>query len=102
MPSRLQSAVELRLGKKSTRQLEDFVGFAQFFDFPLQVFDAGSLFRADAIAHAFVNFVLSNPVVEGLRHAADLGCNGLNGGPQGGVLASVLAHHTHSAFAHLG
>ena len=31
--SGLESAIELRLGKKSTRQLEDFVGLAQFFDF---------------------------------------------------------------------
>ncbi len=64
--------------------------------------DAGSLVRADAIAHAFVTFVLSNLVVEGLWHAADLGCNGLNGGPQGLVLASVFEHHTNSAFAQLG
>ena len=58
-PSRLQSAVELRLGKKSARQLEDFVGFAQFFDLTLQVFDAGALVRADAIAHTFIDFMLS-------------------------------------------
>ena len=101
-PLRLESAVELRLGKKSARQLEDFVGFAQFFDFALQVFDACSLVSADAIAHAFVNIMLANPVVEGLRHAADLGGNRLNGGPKGGVLASVFEHHADSAFAHLG
>jgi hypothetical protein len=37
-----------------------------------------SLVRADTIAHAFIHFVLPNPVVEGLGHAADLGGNGLN------------------------
>jgi hypothetical protein len=36
--------------------------------------------------------VLPNPVVEGLGHAADFGGNGLNGGPQGGVLASMFEH----------
>ena len=100
-PLGLESAVELRLGKKSTRQLEDFVGFAQFFDFTLQIFDTGSLVRADAIAHAFIHFVLSNPVVECLRHAADLGCNRFDGGPPGGILASVFEDHTNSALAHL-
>ena len=50
----------------------------------------------------FVNFVLSNPVVEGLRHAAGPGGNGLNGEPKGSGLASVFEHHANSTFAHLG
>lgn len=54
-----------------------------------EVFDAGSLVRADAIAHACIHFVLANPVVEVLRYAPDLRDNGLNGGPQGWVLAAV-------------
>jgi hypothetical protein len=88
-------------GQKSARQLEDFVGFAKFFDFTFKIFVAGALIRADAIAHVLVNFVLSNQVIEGLRHAANLGGNGLNGSPQGGVLASVFEHHADSAFHHL-
>ncbi len=50
----------------------------------------------------FVNFVLSNPVDEGFRHAADLGGNGLHGGPKRWVLASVFEHDADSAFAHFG
>ncbi len=89
------------MGKKA-RQLVNCVGFAQFFDFALQVFDAGSLVRADAIAHACVNFVLANPVVLGLSHTSALWGNGLNGGPRGWVFTLVLEHHMNSAFAHLG
>ena len=35
-PLKLEFAVELRLGKKSTGQLEDLIGPAQFLDFALQ------------------------------------------------------------------
>ena len=50
----------------------------------------------------FVNFVLSNPVDEGFRHAADLGGNGLHGGPKCWGRASVFEHHANRTFAHLG
>ena len=62
----------------------------------------GLLVIADAIAHAFVNLMLANTVVEGLQHAADLRCNGFNGGPKGWVLAPVFEHYTDSSFAQLG
>jgi hypothetical protein len=38
-------------GKKSTRQLQDLIGPAQFLDFALQGFDAIALFAGDAFAH---------------------------------------------------
>ncbi len=51
------------------------------------------------IEHACINFVLANPIVEGLRHAADIGGNGLTGGPMGRLLAAVFEHQTNSARA---
>jgi hypothetical protein len=54
------------------------------------------------IALAAVNLVLLDPDVQGLRHAADLGGNGLDGCPLRRMLAAVLLNHAHGALAHLG
>jgi hypothetical protein len=55
----------------SSRLAQAQVGFAQFLNFTLQVFNAGVLVSADATAHACINFVLKNPVVEGVRHTTE-------------------------------
>lgn len=36
----------------------------------------------DSVAHAGIDLVALDPLVEGLRHAADPGSDGFNGGPQ--------------------
>ena len=48
------------------------------------------------------NLPVLDPFIERLRHAANFGGDGFNGRPQRRVVASVLLHHTHCAFANLG
>lgn len=55
----------------------------------------------DALAQAGIDLVALDSLVEGPRHAADLGGDGFDGRPKRGVLAAVLAHHANSAFADL-
>ena len=100
--SGLQTAVELRLGEKRAGQLQDLVGFAQLLVLAFKFLQALQVGRRDAGPGAVVDLIALDPFVEGLRHAADLGGDGFNGGPQRGVLASVLLHHANSAFAYLG
>lgn len=73
IPSGLQTAALLRLGKKRAGQLEDLIGFAQFFDLALQRLHLFTFGCRDAIAHAGIDLVALDPFVEGLGHAADLG-----------------------------
>ena len=98
----LQSAVELRLGEKRAGQLENLIGSAQLLDLALQGLHVRTFLCAQAFAYPGVNLLLLDPVVKRLRHAADLGSNRFNAGPQGGVLAAVFLHHPNGAFANLG
>jgi len=100
-PSTLESAVELRLGEKRAGRLEDVIGRAQFLDLTLQRFNALTLVGAKAIPGSCVDLLLLDPVVERLRHAADLGCNGFNTSSQRWVFPPMLLHHPNSAFTHL-
>ena len=52
------------------------------------------------VAHTAINLLALDPAQQGLWHAANLWGNRFNSCPQGGVVGSVLLHHTHSAFAH--
>ena len=74
-PSRLESAVELRLGKKSAGQFQDFIGTAQFLVLSLQGFDVLAFFTGDTLTQAGVDFQLANPFMQCLRNTADLGGN---------------------------
>ena len=56
--------------------------------------------RADALACSRINFMPAHPFMQGLGHAANLGLYGLDGSPQGRVLATVIVHAAYSAFAH--
>jgi len=91
-PSGLESAVELRQGKKSARQLENFVGPAQLFDFALQRLDAIPLFAGHAIAQAAFNLMLAHPFVQGMGHAANLRSDRFNRRPLGWVVLPMLLH----------
>ena len=64
--SGLESAVELRLGEKSARQSQNLVGFAQFSNFTLQRFYPVALGAGNPIAHANVDLVLTDPIMQGL------------------------------------
>ena len=71
----LEFAVELRLGKKSTGQLEDFIGTAQLLVLALQSFDTVTLFAGNAIAQPGVDFLFTDLFMQRLGDAADLGRN---------------------------
>ncbi len=43
-----------------------------------------------------------DPLVQGPRHTLIFAGNGLDGGPQRGVLPALLLHHPHCALAYLG
>ena len=101
-PSGLESAVELRLGKKRAGRLEDLIGPAQFLVLALQLLEVFALAGRQPIALAGIDFLALDPFMQGLGHAANFGGDGFNGRPQRGVLASVLLHHAHSAFPDLG
>jgi hypothetical protein len=98
----LEPAVELRLGEKRAGQLQNLVGSAQFFDLALQLLDPLGFGCGDAFSRACIDFGTLDPLVQGLRHAANLGGNGFDGSPQGWVLPALLLHHSHCALTHLG
>ena len=95
-------AVELRLGKKSAGQFQDFIGTAQFLDLAFKGLDAITLVAGDAFAGTGINLTFFDPFVQGLGYATDLGRYGLNGCPQGGIFTTVLLHHAHCAFPDFG
>ena len=77
----LESAVDLRLGKKSAGQLQYLVGSAQLLDFALQFLHTRLPCRNNAVAHVAIACYALDPFVERLRHAANLWCDRCNGRP---------------------
>lgn len=53
----------------------------------------------DSLTHASIDLCALDPFVQGLRHAANLGCDGLDGRPQRRVLSMALLHHPLPAHA---
>ena len=49
-----------------------------------------------------VDLVLTDPIMQGLGNTTDLGHNGFNGCPQGGILATVCKHHAYRSFTYFG
>src|SRR5690606_6989575 len=92
---------ELRLGEKSAGQLEDLAGPAQLLDLALQFLDALSLAGRDATTNSCVDLCAPDPAQQRLRHAAALGRNRFNCGPQRWVFPTVLLHHAHGALTDL-
>ena len=74
--SELELEVELPLGEKSARQSQNLVGFAQLSNFALQRFYPVALGAGNAIAHANVDLMFTDPIMQGLRNTIDLGRNG--------------------------
>lgn len=70
--SRLEPAVELRLGEKRANHLQDLIGFAKFLALAFKLFDSVMLSAGGAAAQDAVDFGLTNPFVKGLRGATDL------------------------------
>lgn len=85
------------MGEKRAGRLEDVVEPTQLFVLALQLLEAFALAGRQALALAGIDFLSLDLIVQGLRHAANLGCYRLNGRPQRGVFASVLLHHAHGA-----
>ena len=71
--STLDATVELRLGKKSARRLQDVVGPAQFLDFTLELPEMLSLIRGQPRALPCVNLYTLDPTVQGGDATSNLG-----------------------------
>lgn len=93
--SGFDAAGELRLGEKRAGQLQDLVGLAQLAVLSLQVFDALGICCRDVVTLAGINFLLTHPGVQRLRHTANLLGDRLDGSPLRWVLRPVLLHHAH-------
>src|SRR3546814_542706 len=52
------------------------------------------------IAHAGINLLLAHPLVQRLRHTANLRGNRFDSRPQRRILATVFLHHTHGTLTH--
>lgn len=100
--SGLQTAVEFRLGEKRASQLQDLVGLAQLIALAFELLQALQVGRRDASPGTGIDLIALEPLIEGLRHADNLGGDGFDGGPQRGLLASVLLHPANGEFANLG
>src|SRR5687768_13250976 len=97
MPSRLEAAVELRLGEKRTRQTQELVCLAQLTHLSLQRLDALFLGSGWTWTLASVTLLLAYPAAQCLRRAADLGRDRRDSRPLRLILAASLADHAHSA-----
>jgi hypothetical protein len=75
-------AIELRLGEKITRQLENLVDFAQLFVLTLLRLHVLTLGCGDAVARTGIDLVAFDPCIGGLCNAADLGYDRFDRGPQ--------------------
>ncbi len=93
-------AVELRLGKIRAGLAKDLVGLAKLAGLALQCLDPLTFLGRRAIPDALVALGLPNPVVKGLRRAADLRRDRDNRRPFRSVIASVLRHHPHCPRTH--
>lgn len=85
--------IKLRPSRKSAGRLQKLIGTPQLIDLALQGFDAFALATGQSIALAAVDILGLEPFQQGLGHAADLRCNGLNGSPSRGVSAKAIRPH---------
>src|SRR5690606_26218777 len=100
-PSGLQPAVELRLGEKSARQLQDLIGPAQLLVLAFELLHALGVRAGDAVSYPGIDLVPLHPRQQRLRHTADLGSDRLDRGPQRRILATMLLHHPDGPLTHL-
>jgi hypothetical protein len=66
------------------------------------VLDTFAFIGRDAMPGTGIDFVAPNPLIECLRHAANLWCYRLNRGPKGWIFATVLMHHTNCSLSDFG
>ena len=88
------------MGGQSARQSKDLVGLAKLFNFAFQRLHALLFCCGGSFALAGIVLVLAHPALLGLRFAADLGRDGLNGCPLRLMLPRRFLDHTHSALHH--
>src|SRR5690606_37229802 len=90
--------VGLRLGKKSTGQAQNLICLTQLTILAFQSLDAFSFLGRLTRAVANISLVFAYPAMQRLGDTANLGRNGFDGCPFGGVVLQVLQNHAHSTF----
>lgn len=93
----LQPAVEFRLGEKRAGQLQDLVGTTKLAILTFQLLDALGLGGGHIFALPCITLVLTPPVQQRLRRAADLAGDLYERRPLRFVLPSVLQHPMRTA-----
>ena len=91
-----------RLGEKRAGQLQNLVGLAQLTHLALEVLHALRLASRHAFSHAGIDLGALDPFVQGLRHAANLESDGLDGRSQRRVFPTVLPNHPPRTLTDLG
>src|SRR3954454_10123836 len=89
-------------GQNRRSPSQDLVGLPELAVLPLQGLDPLALVRGRPGPHAPISLGLANPVAQRLTRAADLGRDRADRAVLRVVLALVLQHHPHCAFADLG
>src|SRR4051794_11356896 len=101
VPSWLEPAVELRLGKISGSLAQYLVRLPQLPVLPLERLQPVPHLARHAVLKPRVAFVLTQPLPQGFPAAADLGRDRADRRPLRGVLTLVLEHHSHGSLLHL-
>src|ERR687890_763856 len=101
MPSWLEAAVELRLGKIRAGLAQDLISLAQFTHLPLERLDPLLVRARWPGAKTLITLRLPHPVAQRLARAADLGCNRPDRLILRGVLVPVLENHPDRPLADL-
>src|SRR5690606_36786854 len=90
--------VGLRLGNKSTGQAHNLSCLTQLTILAFQRLDAFSFLGRLTRAVANISRVFAYPAMQRLGDTSNLGRNGFDGCPFGGVALQVLPNHAHSTF----
>jgi putative transposase len=99
--SSLEPAVELRLGKIRGRLAQDLVGLAQFTVLTLQRLHPLGHVAWDTRPLAGIDLRLLHPLMQGLRHAADLLGDRHHSRPARRMIPFVIHHHPNRTLANL-
>src|SRR5512132_1919337 len=102
MPSWLEPAVELRLGKISRRLAQNFVRLPELSNFTLQRLDPLPLLARRTRTQPLIPLGLADPATQGLRRAADLRCNRSDRRPLRRMIGLVVQYHPHGSRTHFG
>ena len=94
------AAVDIGLGKIRRRLAQDLIGLPQLAVLPLQGLQLLGHLRRDTNPFAAVDLDLLDPLVQGLRRAADLRCHGFNRGPARRMLVFMIEHQPNRPATH--